>query len=95
VGAEVTKTIRSIGHGLSAAGIVVVGMYFLAISLKGGAALHDALDPFTVRNYLALAPLTRLRSSIHGRRRTKVPASASCGTYKYRKGGKCLDARES
>jgi hypothetical protein len=56
LGAEMT-TIRSIGHGLSAAGIVLVGMYFLAISLKGGAALHDALDPFTVRNYLALAPL--------------------------------------
>jgi hypothetical protein len=52
-----TKTIRSIGHGLSAAGVVLVGMYFLALSLKGSAALHDGLDPFTVRNYLALGPL--------------------------------------
>ena len=52
-----TKTIRSIGHGLSAAGVVLVGMYFVALSLKGSAALHDALDPFTVRNCLVLAPL--------------------------------------
>jgi hypothetical protein len=52
-----TKTIRSNGHGLCAAGVVLVGMYFLALSLKGVAALHDALDPFTVRNYLVLALL--------------------------------------
>jgi hypothetical protein len=77
-----TKTIRPIGHGLSAAGVVLVGMYFLAVSLKGGAALPDALDPFTVRNYLAIAPLVPGALVLWlcdyiGARRRKSPATST------------------
>ncbi len=51
------KIIKSIGHGLLAAGILLVVVYFFGAYLKGNNALSDALNPLTMGNYLALAPL--------------------------------------
>jgi hypothetical protein len=48
---------KSVGHGLLAAGIVLIALYFVAAYLKGNDALRDALDPLSSKNYLALAPL--------------------------------------
>jgi hypothetical protein len=49
--------IKSVGHGLLAAGILLTGVYFVAVYVKGTDALRGALDPLTLKNYLALAPL--------------------------------------
>ena len=49
--------VKSIGHGLLAAGILVIGIYVFASYLRGREAFHDALDPTAVRTYLALLPL--------------------------------------
>lgn len=51
------KIIKSIGHGLLAAGILLVVIYFAGLSLRGAEALRDALDPLAVRTYLAVVPL--------------------------------------
>jgi hypothetical protein len=52
-----SKILKSIGHGLLAAGFVLIALYFAAAYLKGSESFHDALGPLAVRNYLVLAPL--------------------------------------
>jgi hypothetical protein len=49
--------LKPIGHGLLAAAVVIVGLYFGSFRLKGPEALRDALDPFAAKTYLALIPL--------------------------------------
>lgn len=49
--------VKSIGHGLLAAGILLIVIYAFASYLKGREAFHDALDPTAMRTYLALLPL--------------------------------------
>jgi hypothetical protein len=51
------KVIRSIGHGLCAAGATLLVIYFLAVRLKGLDALYEALNPFAPRTYLVLSAL--------------------------------------
>jgi hypothetical protein len=51
------KVIRSAGYGILAAGLVLVGLYFWSLHLKGGEVLGDALDPFTLANYRVLSAL--------------------------------------
>jgi hypothetical protein len=53
----VSRIIKSVGHGLFAAGAVLSGLYFCGLYLKGSGSLRDALNPLTLSNYLALAPL--------------------------------------
>jgi hypothetical protein len=71
---------KSIGRGLSAAGVVLIALYFAAMYLKGSDALRDALDPLALRNYLVLAPLIPgamllwLSDYVAARRRPSPPA---------------------
>ena len=51
------KLIKSIGHGLLAAGVFLIAIYFVGVYVKGSDALRDALDPLTPRNYLVLLAL--------------------------------------
>ena len=51
------KLIKSIGHGLLAAGVFLIAIYFVGVYVKGSDALRDALDPLASRNYLVLMPL--------------------------------------
>ena len=51
------KIIKSIGHGLLAAGVLLVIINFVGVSLRGREALGDAVDPFAIRTYLTLRPL--------------------------------------
>ena len=51
------KLIKSIGHGLLAAGVFLIAIYFVGVYLKGSDALRDALDPLASRNYLVLLAL--------------------------------------
>jgi hypothetical protein len=53
----VNKHIKSIGHGLLAAGVFLIAIYFVGVYVKGSDALRDALDPLALRNYLVLMPL--------------------------------------
>jgi hypothetical protein len=39
------------------AGVLLTGIYFFGIYVKGNASFNDALNPFLIKNYLALAPL--------------------------------------
>jgi hypothetical protein len=48
---------NSIGHGLLAAGFVLIALYLAAVYLSGNEAFRDAIDPLTLRNYLVLASL--------------------------------------
>lgn len=50
-------TIKSTGYGLLAAGVLLTGTYFFGAYLTGTTTFNDALNPFAIRNYLALAPL--------------------------------------
>ena len=52
-----TKLVKSIGHGLLAAGAFLIVIYFVAIYVKGSEALRDALDPLSPKNYLVLLAL--------------------------------------
>jgi hypothetical protein len=56
-GVTVSRIFKSIGHGLLAAGFVLIALYFAAAYLKGSESFRDALDPLAARNYLVLAPL--------------------------------------
>jgi hypothetical protein len=49
--------IKSIGHGLLAAGILLIVLYVFGSYLRGREALRDALDPTAMKTYLALMPL--------------------------------------
>jgi hypothetical protein len=51
------RIVKSIGHGLLTAGVLLIVIHFVGIYLKGSDALRDALDPLELRNYLALAAL--------------------------------------
>jgi hypothetical protein len=53
----VNKLIKSIGHGLLAAGVFLIVFYFFGAYVKGSDALRDALDPLASKNYLVLMPL--------------------------------------
>jgi hypothetical protein len=50
--------IKSIGHGLLAAGILILVIYLFGCYLKGLEALRDALNPLAPKTYLAFLPLT-------------------------------------
>ena len=53
------QVLKSAGHGLLAAGILLIAVDFLGAYLKGSQALRDAFDPLTLSSYLpflALAP---------------------------------------
>jgi hypothetical protein len=54
---SVNKLIKSIGHGLLAAGVFLVVLYFVGVYVKGSDVLRDALDPLASKNYLVLIPL--------------------------------------
>jgi hypothetical protein len=75
-----SKAIRSIGHGLLAAGVLLIVIYFAGVYVKGSDALRDALDLLSSRNYLVLAPLVSgalllwLSDVIAARRRRSAPA---------------------
>jgi hypothetical protein len=49
--------IKSIGHGLLAAGILLIVIYVLGAYLRGREAFRDALDPTAMKTYLTLLPL--------------------------------------
>lgn len=49
--------VKSIGHGLFAAGLLLIAAYFLGAYFKGGDALREALNPLYPANYLALVPI--------------------------------------
>ena len=49
--------IKSIGHGLLAAGILLIVIYVLGTYLRGREAFRDALDPTAMKTYLTLLPL--------------------------------------
>jgi hypothetical protein len=49
--------IKSIGHGLLAAGILLIILYVIGAYLRGSEAFRDALDPTAMKTYLALVPL--------------------------------------
>ena len=51
------KVIRSIGHGLFAAGATLLVIYFLAVRLKGLDALYEAINPLAPRTYLVLSAM--------------------------------------
>ena len=51
------KIFKPIGHGLLAAGVLLVALYFFGAYLKGPEVFRDALDPFSEKIYLALLPL--------------------------------------
>ena len=48
---------RSVGHGLLAAGVMMIVVQFVAAYLRGPDAFKDALDPLAATTYLALLPL--------------------------------------
>jgi hypothetical protein len=78
-----TKLVKSIGHGLFAAGAFLIVLYLVGIYLKGSDALRDALDPLASRNYLVLmalvpgALLLWLADYIAARRRRTPTADVS------------------
>ena len=80
------KIIKSIGHGLLAAGILLVAIYFAGLYLKGNNALFDALNPLAMGNYLALAPLAPARSWF-GWVTTLRPGVAGISTTDIENGG--------
>jgi hypothetical protein len=49
--------VKSIGHGLLAAGILLIIIYVFGSYLRGLEAFRDALDPTAVKTYLVLLPL--------------------------------------
>jgi hypothetical protein len=51
------KMIKPIGHGLLAAGVLLVALYLFGVYLRGPEAFRDALDPFSEKTYLPLLPL--------------------------------------
>ena len=51
------RVLKSIGHGLLAAGVVLIVVYLLGSYRRGREVFRDALDPTAVRSYLALLPL--------------------------------------
>ena len=52
-----SKIIKPIGHGLFAAGVLLVALCFFGAYLRGPEAFRNALDPFSDKTYLALLPL--------------------------------------
>lgn len=52
-----SRIIKPIGQGLLAGGALLFGLYFIGAYIKGNDALADALNPFVLKNYLALIPL--------------------------------------
>jgi hypothetical protein len=51
------KLVKSIGHGLLAAGAFLIAVYFVGLYVKGSDTLRDALDPLYSKNYLVLLAL--------------------------------------
>jgi hypothetical protein len=51
------KIFKPIGHGLLAAGVLLVAIYFCGAYLRGPEAFRDALDPLSGKIYLTLLPL--------------------------------------
>ena len=51
------KIIKPIGHGLLAAGVLLIVIYFTGVYLKGPEAFREALDPLAVKTFLALLPV--------------------------------------
>jgi hypothetical protein len=78
-----SKLVKSIGHGLLAAGAFLIVSYFVGVYVKGSDALRDALDPLASKNYLVLMPLVPgalllwLGDYIAAHRRRTSPADVS------------------
>jgi hypothetical protein len=53
-----SKIIKSIGHGLLAAGVLLIVVLFIGVYLRGAEAFRDAFDPLAANIYLALLALT-------------------------------------
>jgi hypothetical protein len=51
------RLLKSAGHGMLAAGALLIAVYFFGTYLKGPQAFRDALDPLAAKTYLTLAPL--------------------------------------
>ena len=51
------KILKSAGHGLLAAGILLIAVYMYGIYLRGPEAFYDALNPFALKTYFTLLPL--------------------------------------
>jgi hypothetical protein len=49
-----SSIVKSIGHGLLAAGILLLVIYLFGCYVKGLEALRDALNPLVPKTYLAL-----------------------------------------
>jgi len=56
-GRYMSSIIKSIGHGLLAAGLLFLVIYLFGCYLKGLEALRDAVNPLAPKSYLALLPL--------------------------------------
>jgi hypothetical protein len=48
------NVIKSVGHGLCAAAVVLLAIYFLAAYLRGPDALYEAINPLAAKTYLVL-----------------------------------------
>lgn len=51
------RFLKSAGHGMLAAGALLIAVYFFGAYLKGPQALRDAFDPLTLRSYFVILPL--------------------------------------
>ena len=51
------KILKSAGHGLLAAGILIIAVYMFGIYLKGHEAFYDAFNPLALNTYFTLLPL--------------------------------------
>src|SRR5262245_9730616 len=81
---SMSKLLRSIGHGLMAAGTFMIVLYFIGLYVKGSDdAVRDALDPLASKNYLVLLALVPgafllwLGDHIAARRLRPPPAEVS------------------
>jgi hypothetical protein len=54
---SMSKLLKSVGHGLMAAGAFLIVLYFVGLYVKGSDALRDAIDPLASKNYLVLLAL--------------------------------------
>lgn len=52
------RVLRSAGHGLLAAVVLLVSVYLIGMFLKAPETFYDALNPLAVKTYLLLLPLT-------------------------------------
>ena len=51
------KILKSAGHGLLAAGILLIAVYMFGIYLRGSEVFYDAFNPLALNTYVTLLPL--------------------------------------